>query len=486
MRVRFGLAAFVLFTTVSGHALAAPATPDQAARITASLQSYVKAEPGVITVTPNGEAYDLKVDFNPLLARANKADAKGQMSPWNMKLVDQGSGKWQVTQDEPVSLSFKSPGATDFQLTIGKISSSGVFDEALGAFASSSAAITDVAVAQSTMLPNEPPSQVSYTFKSGKVETNLMPSAAGGADGTAKITFDQLSETISMPLQPGQPPVPVTITAKSGSQDVSTKGIMIKPLQEALIWMVANAGTVGINAKQPELKKHILDAFPLFQNITSTAGVKEMVITTPYGPIGIATASVDVDMNGAVAEGQFGEGITIEGLTLPPGVVPPFANDLVPQKFTVNVKVADFNLADAAKTFIEQVDFASKADLPPELSARLMSLLLPSGAATISTSGTSAQSKVYDLSVDGSMKAGPQAKPFGSATVKLKGFDAVMQALQSAPPEMGLQQAVGGLLVAKGMAKQEGDALNWTIEATPQGGVLVNGLDVSKMGGGGG
>jgi hypothetical protein len=485
MRIRSGLAAFILFATVSGQALSAPATPEQAAKITNSLQAYVSAEPGVVTVTPNGEAYDLKVDFNPLLAKANKADAKGEMSPWNMKLVDQGSGEWQVTQDEPLSISFTSPGVTDFKLTVAKISSNGVFDEALGAFANSTATFTDMTVAQSSTLPNEPPSQVNYSVKSGKVESNLAPGAAGGADGTAKITFDQLSETITMALQPGQPPVPVTITAKSGSQDVATKGIMIKPLQEALIWMIANAGSVGINAKQPELKKHILDAFPLFQNITSTAGVKEMVITTPYGPVGIATASVDVNMNGAVAQGEFGEGITIEGLTLPPGVVPPFANDLVPQKFTVNFKVADFNLADAAKTFIEQVDFASKADLPPELSARLMSLLLPSGTATISTSGTSAQSKVYDLAVDGSMKAGPQAKPVGSATIKLKGFDAVMQALQSAPPEMGLQQAVGGLLIAKGMAKQEGDTLNWMIEATPTGGVLVNGLDVMKMGGGG-
>ena len=41
------------------------------------------------------------------------------------------------------------------------------------------------------------------------------------------------------------------------------------------------------------------------------------------------------------------------------------------------------------------------------------------------------------------------------------------------------------VMMAKGMAKADADGtLNWKIESTPDGGVLVNGVDLMKMGGG--
>jgi hypothetical protein len=68
--------------------------------------------------------------------------------------------------------------------------------------------------------------------------------------------------------------------------------------------------------------------------------------------------------------------------------------------------------------------------------------------------------------------------------VKLKGIDDIMTAVQSAPPEMGLQQAAPVIIMAKGLGKQEADGfLSWTIEGSPAG-VTINGVDPMKMGGG--
>lgn len=89
----------------------------------------------------------------------------------------------------------------------------------------------------------------------------------------------------------------------------------------------------------------------------------------------------------------------------------------------------------------------------------------------------------FDLKAEGSMTAGPAAMPAGQATIKLKGIDDIMAAIQAAPPEMGMQQMAPMVIVAKGMAKPDGDYLSWKIESTPQGSFTVNGVDPIKMGG---
>ena len=82
------------------------------------------------------------------------------------------------------------------------------------------------------------------------------------------------------------------------------------------------------------------------------------------------------------------------------------------------------------------------------------------------------------------MTAGPMVVPAGQATVLLKGLDEAMAAMNAAPPEMGMQQMAPMLMLAKGMAKQEADGyLSWKIESTPEGAILINGTDLSKMGG---
>ena len=49
---------------------------------------------------------------------------------------------------------------------------------------------------------------------------------------------------------------------------------------------------------------------------------------------------------------------------------------------------------------------------------------------------------------------------------------------------MGMQQIGPMVMMAKGMAKTAADGtLTWNIENTQQGGILVNGVDVTKMGG---
>jgi hypothetical protein len=122
--------------------------------------------------------------------------------------------------------------------------------------------------------------------------------------------------------------------------------------------------------------------------------------------------------------------------------------------------------------------------LPKDVEPRLAAAFMPKGSVDITLGTSEIIAKVFNLKANGSMKAGPAIMPAGQATVSLKGIDDILAALQSAPPEMGMQQIAPVALIAKGMGKQEADgSLSWKIESTPTGSVTINGIDPMKMGG---
>ena len=82
------------------------------------------------------------------------------------------------------------------------------------------------------------------------------------------------------------------------------------------------------------------------------------------------------------------------------------------------------------------------------------------------------------------MVAGPNSPaPTGKATITLAGIDKLQAALGNAPDTMKAQ-AMMGVGMAQGLAKTDADGkLVWEIDATTPGSVLINGTDVTKMGG---
>ena len=133
MTLRSGILSFALLVATSSLALAATATPEEATRLTGVFQTYFGQEPGVVTVTPAGESYDVKIDFAPLIAKIKQPNFSAEVSPIVMKLADQGGGKWLVTQDSPFSYSAKVPGQLDMTAKIGTLKGSSVFDQNLSA-----------------------------------------------------------------------------------------------------------------------------------------------------------------------------------------------------------------------------------------------------------------------------------------------------------------------------------------------------------------
>ncbi len=145
--------AAILFASTSTSALAAAASPEEATRLVGVFQTYLGKEPGVVTVTPAGEAYDVKIDLAPLIAKIKQPNFSAEISPFVMKLTDQGGGKWLVTQDSPLSYSAKVPGQLDMTVKVGAMKSSAVFDQNVSAFTSSTYDIADFAIDETITTP---------------------------------------------------------------------------------------------------------------------------------------------------------------------------------------------------------------------------------------------------------------------------------------------------------------------------------------------
>ncbi len=328
--------------------------------------------------------------------------------------------------------------------------------------------------------------RVAYNIKAMHYETASTPAGADALDGTFHMAMSGLTETVKVPMaQPGSVPMDITITAETGTQDGTIKGMKAQAIYRLIAWFVAHPSEAAIKANQVELKSLVSAGLPLFENVTATGALQNLSVTTPIGPVGIAKLGFDIGFNGIVADGMLHEGFRVEGVSLPPGLVPPFAADLVPQSFSFDFKVSDFNLADPARMLLDMMNLNEAKPTTPEENAKLLTALLPKGAVEISVGPSKVTAKLYDLDFEGAMTAGPVGVPLGAATIKAKGLDDVMKVLQTAPPEMA-GQAIPAVIAAKGMAKTEADgSLSWKIENTISGTLLVNGIDISKMGKGG-
>ena len=463
----------------SAPALAA-ATPEEAQRLTTLFQSYLGQTPGVVSVTPQGDSYAAKLDLTPLFAKVKDPTVTLSLTPLEWTLTDQGGGKWKVDQNQPLDFAFGVKGQGETKGSIASVTSTGIFDEALGGLATSSAELKTI-TADQTVTEGGTTTHISYALDAMTMQ-GTMQGTPDSADATSTYTFTGMRETISVPASAdgGTPAMDLVIASPSGKQDGTIKGFKLKAVSDLVTWVMAHQDPKEIVAEQTVLKDKLRAALPLFTSLSGTSTIDNVTATSPFGQFAVAQFGFGADMNGIAADGKLRETFSFSGLQVPQALLPPWAAGLVPEKFNLDVTVADFDLAAPAALILDKLDLSKPDPLPKDMDAPLMQALMPKGSVTITLGPSELLAKLYDLTAEGSMMAGPAAMPSGQALLKLKGMDETMAALQAGPPD--IQQMSAGLLLVKGLGKAEADgSLSWKIEATPAGAITVNGADLTKM-----
>lgn len=484
MFTRLAFLGTTLFALTATTALAGPATQAEAARLSTLFQTYVGAEPGVVTVTPEGDAYTVTFDFAPFIAKASSDTFTGTITPYVMTLTDNDDGTWTTAVDQAFAADFTVMGGSTMSYKMGSIKGSGTFDETMAAFRSSRTDFTDIAITQVIAIPDQPPTNSSTTATSGFYESAAVASTVKGVDTTVTYALTDYAQTMVMPAAPGAPPSDILITAKSYGATGAMTGFQPDAFYRLIAWFVAHPSEAAIKADQAGLKAVLTDGMPFFQNIDTTGAMETVTIGTPVGVFAADRIGIAVEANGLVADGLIREAITVSGLTVPEGLLPAWSQDLVPTDFGIDVAGSGFDAAAPAAAFIAAFDLTKPDIVDPATGNQIMAALLPDGTADITLAPGRITAKAYDLTYEGAMTAGPGGMPVGKAKVTITGMDAVLAALKAGPPEM-TGQLVPILGIAQGMAKPgEDGALVWDIDASVPGTLLVNGVDLMMMMGG--
>jgi hypothetical protein len=475
--------ALTLLLATSPMAMA-DATEEGATHLTEVLQKYLGNAEGVVSVEPDGSNYNVKFDVTSLAGKARMDGSKFEMSPLEFTLHDNGDGKWQVSKEGPLTLLIDVPGTIHVEGGSDEYTFTGVFDEAIVGFSTATTDVKKFNVKEEFSDPNKGSNvNVEYEILDSKSTSTATANPSGGVDLEAKMVMGAITEKMDMGQDPiaGTPPVNLILTAQSGTMNVKSTGFRSQSVLDLVAFFVAHRDKESITKDQSDLKKILSGALPVWNTMIGSTDAKNVKITSNFGEFGMASMTGTLDMNGAVKDGKLTETISVDGLSLPAGLVPAWAATMVPKTINFDVTASGFDLADPASMILASLDLSKPEGLPPEFEKTLLPAFLPTGSATFTFDKLAVANDLYDLKAKATLDVGPAAQPTGKATISLKGLDEIAKVIKAAPPEAGLQSGNAIIVVAKGLAKTGGDgALTWDIESTPDGKILVNGTDVTR------
>ncbi len=486
MNIRVLLSAALLTTASSVSAMAA-ATAEEAARIQAAMETYLGKEPGVISVTPEGDAYTIKLDATPYFAKVKEPGFKAYADPYVFKATPAGNGQWSVAGTGTWGFQMNADNKFQMTLRVGEQNWSGTYDEALAAFTQSTATYGNISLTQSMPDPSGNTTSIAYNIGSGTSETTATAADAGTVDSTSVMTFNTITTANSMTGPDGQaaPDLAMfnySMASPKLSYTTSAKGISYRPVMDLLAFFVARPDKQLIIDDQAMLKDKLKAALPFFKSMAGNATYEGLMVTTAMGQFEMATAGGDINMNGLVKDGFVQEKIGFTGFKMPAGIAPPWAADLVPSTFKVDFSVRGFDLDAPTQIVLTQLDLTLPELLPTGVEDQLMPAFMPTNAITVDLGASEISNALYSLTYDGQITGGVAGLPTGKANIRMKGMDAVIGILQANGADPTAQQALAGLIGMKGMGKAEADGTTlWVIDALAPGKILVNGLDVSAM-----
>lgn len=466
-------------TLGAAGARAEEATRQGADRLTATLQTYLGKVPGVVAVAVAGDSYEVTLDMLPLAERALAGAGRAEATPLVLALTDRGDGTWGVALDQAFRLSLDVPGQTQMDIGVDRVRMSGVFDESLRAMRQSVADLSGIAITQTVPVPDAGEMTSRQTIAAARLETEAV-AAAVGVDLTSATVMTDLVQVQTLPVSADAAPMEIGFATGRYVADSAMEGLRTDALLDVLAWLVAHPSRADIAAEQEGLRRVLTAALPLMEGARSTGEVSDLSVQTPVGTFALRRATTASEASGIVADAHLATSGTMEGLVLPPGLVPGWSEGLVPQDLTLAVAVTGVDLAGPAAILIGAFDLTRPEPFDGSLMDPLLAALLPSGMAQVVLAPGSLTAPLFQLGYDGDLSVGPGAMPVGQATVTLQGHDRTVAALEQAPaPDVA--QVLQMLGVARGLAQQDGDLLTWAFSLPGDGRVLLNGMDLAAL-----
>ncbi|MGD0763654.1 MAG: hypothetical protein ABR929_10815 [Roseiarcus sp.] len=493
-QIRFPWRAALLATAALGAPSASaaasdlPATPEGAQKLSAFFETYAgkpaAGAPSSIVVTPESADYLVAVDIRALLAPLKAAGTSYDAAVVKFKVTEQGDGDWRVEMsDFPTVTAHSKRGdvTADSTMVMYGFKSILLIDPAISWVRSGQAsgdkfngrahgpgideAVIDTGPQQATM--------TSVAAPDGALSTQVQETVGAFA---LTMAVDPKA------LNPKSDAKPFNVDAKADNFTVDAKlgGVKPRPLLDLLAFLEAHPTRPELAADEASFKTLLTAALASQLSLDETIGMQKLTVQTPAGPVVVDSAKGGLGGAAAGSASRFEYRFSVDGLTLPPGLVPAAFHDLVPTSFDIGFKVSGFDLTAAGAEAIADMHLAG--DAPPiseEDNAKFWAKAIRAGPLVVDVPPSHIVAPQLDIAFEGQVRY-QSDKPTGTFTVHMRNFDKTMAALKGLGPEAEAK-LIPFLAMAKGLANTEGDgALTWVGELGADGMMRVNGLPLGK------
>jgi hypothetical protein len=480
----FGPALFLLLASTATSWAAA--TPEQAAELVKTFETYLGPKPGVVTITPAGDGYDVSLDVTPYFKDVPTPNFTATIDPYRFTITPIEAGKWAFKQSGPYKASASVPGTMNFDLAVADMQMEGTYDSNLFVFLDSKYSITKLTTSQtnsdaeSKIVTNSSTAIESIT---GSSTSKVAGNGLVDSDGVMTYTNATSASKVEVPpeLAAMMPNLNYTGTSAKGEYTTKLSGLASRPVMELIAWGFAHPSKELALKDQAQLKEKLLAALPVFNSLESTSTFENLAIDSGYGQFTMATAGVNIGLNGAVKEGRFAEGLSYTGFKMPDNLLPPWSKGLVPTTVKLGFDVTDFDMETPARKFITEMDLSKTEPVPPGSEAAYMAAFAPKNSVQLTLPSGEISSDLYSITYESTSTISFAGLPQVNATIRMKGLDAVIAQLQQAATDPTAQQAMAMLFAAKGVSKSDGDGVIWEVTVSPDGKAMVNGTDLSAM-----
>lgn len=477
-----GLAALILVW--SGAASAAPATPEEAQRLTTLFERYVghpaAGRPSAITVTPDGESYKAAVDLGRLLAPVSSLGlAVTAAGTLDMVLAPQPDGLWHVTVGGIPPLGYTADGQTS-SVVVKDYKLDGLFDPRLGTFASSTSSMAGLSV-HSAGAKGTVDAQSSSSSQSS---SSAVDAGDGAVDAktTQAIKDYAYSFVVNTPVaDPDKPPVVTSLDAHAATftTHLEARHERVAALDDLWTFLVDHPTKEALTASQGELKSRLKALVPFASSLAADFAASGVVVDTAQGRFGLADLSQRIDFGSEASKGGVLTQFKASGPTLPAGLVPAWASGLVPSMVDFTDIYGPIAIAAPLTAAIDDLDLGAAEPLTARQKSDIARSFASTGEAVLTISPTTITTRDLTVKLEGAMKL-VKPLPTGSATVSVVGLDKAIEQVRSlAPADPIAAQVIGALSAVKVLAKADGvDSYSWRIEAPPGQPLTVNGSPI--------
>lgn len=479
-----GLTALCL--VLAAPAFAAPATSEEAARLTTLFQRYVGApasgRASSVTVTPSGDSYRAELDLTRLMAPLSAFGLSvASTSPYAATLTPQADGTWHVRSDDFPAIAFTLRDQTT-TLKYENYRYDGVFDPRLGAMRDLTTSMTGLTAGGVSSLAS---TQQQYTAAVTGHQTGR-DAGNGSVDLEAHQTAANLDYKITMQNRPTKD-APQTVSfalgakAPSASTDTALSHLSMTSILDLWAFLVAHPSKAALKADQAGLKSRlhaVLDADP---HGSASTDVQKLAMTTPIGTVALDRFKENLEI-GDKASGRAAFGLHYAGLSVPVDRLPPWAPNLMPTALDLDLAVGPLHLNEGLGKAVTALDLGAAHPLTDAQASDVMRTLADPDALAVTLSPSTVTSALMTVNAQGSVRMETGGQPVGSAVVTASGLDAALGALNgSAKDDPTATQAAAVLTLAKQVGKAVGpDTYTWTIEASAGKPVTINGAPLSQ------